>query len=193
MLFQSKNEVIIKYRNKDFAIPIVYSRRKSLTIQVEPDLSVLVKAPADVPFSLIKKFVLSRSEWITQKLDTYQNAPKPLSFSMSDKEKKHCKKEAREQIQKYVDEYAVKMGVSYGRIAIREQKTCWGSCSSKRNLNFNWKLILMPPEIMEYVVVHELSHLFEMNHSKQFWKIVETYIPDYKARKKWLKENGKRF
>lgn len=89
-----------------------------------------------------------------------------------------------------VDFYAPILAVHYNRIVLKEQKTCWGSCSSKLNLNFNWKLLLMPPEVMDYVIVHELSHLLEMNHSKNFWKVVEKVMPDYKIHRKWLKENG---
>jgi len=89
-----------------------------------------------------------------------------------------------------VDFYAKEMNVHFNRIVLKEQKTCWGSCSSKQNLNFNWKLMLMPPEIMDYVIIHELSHLLEMNHSKNFWKVVENMLPDYKIHRKWLKENG---
>ena len=87
-----------------------------------------------------------------------------------------------------VEYYARQMGVSYGRITIREQKTRWGSCSGKGNLNFNWKLTLMPPEVLDYVVVHELAHRREMNHSRDFWKIVEQVLPDYQERRKRLKE-----
>lgn len=89
--------------------------------------------------------------------------------------------------------YAKELQVHYNRIVLKEQKTCWGSCSSKQNLNFNWKLLLMPPEIMDYVIIHELSHLREMNHSKRFWKIVEDTMPNYKKHKKWLRENGRSY
>ncbi|MBR1692006.1 MAG: M48 family metallopeptidase, partial [Lachnospiraceae bacterium] len=160
-------------------------------IIIKPDLSVTVKAPNGVSFVKIKDFVLSRQDWICQKLEEYERAPEPLSQTLSEQETLRLKKEARRQITQYVAHYAGLMQAPYGRIAIKEQKTCWGSCSSKRNLNFNWKLVLMPPEIMEYVVVHELAHLFEMNHSKAFWDIVGHYLPDYKVRRRWLKENGK--
>lgn len=73
-------------------------------------------------------------------------------------------------------------------IRIKDVKSRWGSCSSKRNLNFNWRLVMAPPEVLDYVVVHELCHLKEMNHSKAFWALVESILPDYKRQREWLKE-----
>ena len=102
--------------------------------------------------------------------------------------RKDVVKKALKFIPERVEYYAELMGVSYGRITIREQKTRWGSCSCKGNLNFNWKLMLMPPEILDYVVVHELAHRKEMNHSRDFWKIVEQVLPDYQERRKRLRE-----
>ena len=95
-----------------------------------------------------------------------------------------------EYIPKRVEYFAPKIGVRYGRITIRNQKSRWGSCSSKGNLNFNCLLMLTPPEIIDYVVVHELCHRKEMNHSFQFWALVEKVLPDYRERRKWLDENG---
>ena len=83
------------------------------------------------------------------------------------------------------------MGVTYNRITIREQKTRWGSCSSAGNFNFNWKLVLMPSELLDYVVVHELAHRKEMNHSPRFWAVVEKELPDYRERREKLKKMGK--
>ncbi len=81
-------------------------------------------------------------------------------------------------------------GGSYTSITIRDQKTRWGSCSSSGTLSFNYRLIFAPPAILDYVVVHELCHLTHMNHSKDFWNMVESVLPDYKERRQWLKEHG---
>lgn len=89
--------------------------------------------------------------------------------------------------------FAKEMGVTYGRITIREQKTRWGSCSSAGNLNYNWKLVLMPGRVMDYVVIHELAHRKEMNHSARFYAVVAQQMPDYKVWQSWLKEHGREY
>ena len=101
-------------------------------------------------------------------------------------------KEAHVLIPKRVRYYAAMMGETFGRISIKNQKSRWGSCSSARNLNFNWRLMMAPLPVLDYVVVHEICHLKQMNHSRLFWAEVEKVLPDYEARKKWLDENGKR-
>ena len=99
-------------------------------------------------------------------------------------------KQAKTVIGKRVRFYAEQMGETYGRVTIKNQKKRWGSCSNARNLNFNRRLIMAPQEVLDYVVVHELCHLRQMNHSKEFWKEVELVLPDYKMHKKWLETNG---
>ncbi len=98
--------------------------------------------------------------------------------------------QAKNQIVKETRRLAKKLGVIIGRISIRDQKTRWGSCSSKKNLNFNWRLLMAPPAVLQYVIIHELTHLEQMNHSKKFWSLVAKRCPDYKTHQKWLKEHG---
>ena len=95
---------------------------------------------------------------------------------------------ARQRITRRVEYFAPLVGVTYNRIFIKEQKTRWGSCSSLGNLNFNWKLILLNEELLDYVVVHELAHRKQMNHSPTFWAEVERVLPDYRERRRRLKE-----
>ena len=99
-------------------------------------------------------------------------------------------KSALIKIRSYLDKWSPTVGIPYGRVTIREQRTRWGSCSNKRNLNFNWKLVMAPEAAMEYVVVHELCHLIHLNHSDRFWAEVRRRMPDYEVWKKWLKRNG---
>ncbi|MDO8804161.1 MAG: M48 family metallopeptidase [Elusimicrobiota bacterium] len=97
---------------------------------------------------------------------------------------------AKEMITARVGHWAAALGLEYGRVFIKDQRTLWGSCSGRKNLNFNWRLAAAPPEALDYVVIHELCHLREMNHSKRFWDLVRAACPDYKARRKWLRDNS---
>ena len=98
--------------------------------------------------------------------------------------------QALRRIRERLDVYIPRVGRSPGRVTIREQKTRWGSCSSRNNLNFNWKLIMAPPSALDYVVIHELCHLYEFNHSPRFWQLVARQMPEYESWKKWLKQHG---
>ncbi len=95
--------------------------------------------------------------------------------------------QATKQIKERLEKWSARLDVSYNKIAIRGQKTRWGSCSSKGNLNFNWKLLTAPGPVIDYVIIHELTHLKEMNHSKRFWQLVAEHCPSWREHKKWLK------
>lgn len=95
-------------------------------------------------------------------------------------------------VRERIGKYASLLGVSPAKITIREQKTRWGSCSGKGSINLNWRLIMAPIGILDYVLIHELCHMKEMNHSKSFWNHVKSILPDYSERRKWLKTNGHR-
>ncbi len=174
-------------------VKVIRSNRKTVSIEITKEAEVLVRAPYRVSDTEIQRFVNAKSEWIEKhiqmqrkRMETTQNT-KQLTYEQI----QELAEKALEVIPQRVAYYAKIMGVTYGRITIRNQKTRWGSCSSEGNLNFNCMLMLMPPEIQDYVVVHELCHRKEMNHSPRFWAEVEKILPDYQVRRKWLKENGR--
>ena len=168
---------------------IIRSARKSLSLQLKEDGSLLLRIPFSVKTADAMSFAKKNEAWILRHLGRLgsENSTKKRYTEI---EIQQYKKKLRPVLEHRVVYYAELMGVTYGRIAIRDQKTRWGSCSARGNLNFNWRLVLMPPEILDYVVVHELAHRLEMNHSSRFWTIVAQMLPDYAVRRKWLKENG---
>lgn len=171
-----------------FSYDIVYSRRKSIAIQITPEASVKVRAPYGCPRSAIESFLSEKQPWIMTHLETARKAASAPRREFSDAERRRYIELARDIFARKTAWYARIMGVTYGRISIREQKTRWGSCSSKGNLNFNCQLMRLPEELQDYVVVHELCHRKEMNHSSDFWKEVEYIMPDYQERRARLKQ-----
>ena len=168
------------------------SRRRSLSVSLMTDNRVLVKAPYGTTERTVQEFLLSKKDWITKHLEK-QNREEEKAESLgllSADEIKQIKKQARRVIPQRVEYWANKIGVTYGRIAIRLQSSRWGSCAQNGNLNFNCLLVLMPPEIMDSVVVHELCHRRHMNHSREFYDEVLQIFPNYKRCDKWLKQNG---
>ena len=165
---------------------LIRSRRKTVAIQIVKD-GVVVRAPLYMPVSVINAFVSSKQGWIQKQLANQNHG----LLSFSPEELKELAHQAKQDIPQRVARYAPMVGVSYGRITIRHQKTRWGSCSGKGNLNFNCLLMLAPETVRDYVVVHELCHLLEMNHSSRFWALVEKNMPDYKESRAWLRTHGK--
>lgn len=117
-------------------------------------------------------------------------AKKLECFSLKEAIERLYRKQARKKIKQLIDKYADRIDTDFNKLYIRNQKTKWGSCSSKNNLSFNWRLMMAPEKVVEYVVVHELLHLEEPHHSNQFWRKMEQMLPDYRDRRKWLKENS---
>ena len=181
-----------KFTCGEFEYQVIRSARKTMTLEVRRDGNVIVRAPLRTGLPRIKRFVNQKQEWVLGCLERTKEyrEEKPLSADLSEAKRNVYIRKAKETITKRASYFARLMGVSYRNITIREQKTRWGSCSSEKNLNFNWKLILAPPEVLDYVVVHELCHRLEMNHSPRFWAQVERVLPDYKVSRKWLREHG---
>ena len=174
---------------------LMYSKRKTLAVQIRADGSIVVRTPFRTPRYRIEKFLTERQDWILQTVEKQKaaHAVPGISEQLSPQEREAMIRKAGETLAARTAYFAEQMGVTYGHITIREQKTRWGSCSSKGNLNYNWKLILMPQEILDYVVVHELAHRKEMNHSARFYAVVAAQMPDYAVRQKWLREHGSEY
>lgn len=166
---------------------IIRSDRKTIAIHIMPDGSIIVRCPKRMRLEEVRSFVESKSTWIEKHLAT-RNRIEPNK--LTEEQIKNLREKARQLVTERVQYYAPFIGVRYGQISIRMQRTRWGSCSSKGNLNFNCLLALVPSEVLDYVVVHELCHLKELNHSERFWSEVSNVLPDYKVQKKWLKDNG---
>lgn len=170
---------------------LIRSRRKTLSIEIKED-TVLIRAPFSMKEAEIYRFVKEKEHWITEHLKRAEERKRQKEAvpKLTAEEVRQLAELAAEVIPQRVRFYAERMKVHYGRITIRTQKTRWGSCSSKGNLNFNCLLMLAKEEAVDYVVVHELCHLIEMNHSSAFWEQVERVMPDYKIHRQWLKDHG---
>lgn len=164
------------------------SRRKTIALHILPDGTLEVRCPTRMKKADIDAFVESKRPWIEKHLQAIQN--RPPQRPLTPPEIQALAQEAAQYLPQRVAHFAPKIGVTYGRITIRAQHTRWGSCSSKGNLNFNCLLMHMPPEVIDYIVVHELCHRKEMNHSPKFWAEVAKILPNYKEQKHWLKQNG---
>ena len=171
---------------------VIRSSRKTLSIQITEEAEIMVRAPYRMSDSEIRKYLKQHEGWVEQHLIKMKERRRQAASipRITPDRLNELADEAMSVIPDRVRYYAGKMGVTYGRITIRNQKTRWGSCSSKGNLNFNCLLMLAPPEVLDYVVVHELCHRKEMNHSPKFWQEVEKVIPDYRRWRQWLKDNG---
>ncbi len=183
--------VMINYNE----IKIIRSERRTLALQVRPDLSILVRAPIRISEKEIQRFVQKNEAWIEKKLNYFrqilENADEHGALEpFSPEEIQFFAEQALKVIPPKAEYFASLMGVKYNRITIRNQKTRWGSCSGKGNLNFNCLLALCPEAVVDYVVIHELCHIKELNHSARFWLEVEKWCPDYKKYKLWLKQEG---
>lgn len=175
-------------------VTVIRSNRKTVAIQVNSDLSVTVRAPRSASEKDIEEILKKKEAWISKHIEKIKKAKERFEAEATEKLTREkviaLAEEALKVIPERVEYFAKVIGVTYGKITIRNQKTRWGSCSSKGNLNFNCLLMLAPSEVLDYVVVHELCHRKQMNHSKAFWLEVEKVLPDYKEVRKWLKEEG---
>lgn len=245
-------EVKFSINGDDIAVQVVYSKRKTISLEIKAEGIIIARVPNFLPDKELKRIVEKNKSKLYEKYKEYclegkqqPSTPKgydeiycngaSLPFVLGEIkliiERRSGKEDARlfyrklpdgsrtltvetlsedyefirnsitgwyrryakETLAKKTAYYSKIMQTDYSRITVKEQKTRWGSCSSKGNLNFNWKLMMMPEMIIDYVVIHELAHRKHMDHSPSFWKEVEKILPDYKERRGWLKKNGRYF
>ncbi|MEE8827334.1 MAG: SprT family zinc-dependent metalloprotease [Eubacteriales bacterium] len=171
---------------------VIRSRRRSIALEIRPDQTLLVRAPYYATNTQIRGFVESRESWIDKHLARMEekNEARRLLPALTPDDIRNLGEKACADIPARIRHFAPVVGVTVGRVTIRNQRTRWGSCSAKGNLNFNCLLMLCPENVRDYVVVHELCHRLEMNHSPRFWTDVEAVLPGYREPKRWLRENG---
>lgn len=167
-----------------------HPRSRTIRLSIHRDGRVVVSAPPRASLKLVEAFVTSKISWIISKLDYFSSLPKSRVPKLSRAEimryKVLAKRLAHERLQYFNRFY----GFTYHSISIRNQKTRWGSCSKTGRINFNYKIVLLPPELADYVVVHELCHLGAFNHSQKFWDLVDRTIPNHRALRKQLRTIG---
>jgi hypothetical protein len=172
----------------DELVEIRRSRRaRSWTLTVPWGDHVVLTVPSAMPHSEIDEVLASHREWIARQRAAQSPRLRLDSRGVSEAEARVA---ARELVTMVLEEESVALGVSYQRVQIRDQRTRWGSCSARGTLSFNWRLALAPFEVLDYVVVHELCHLREPNHSARFWRLVASRRPGWRGQRAWLTTHG---
>lgn len=183
---------MMKMKIDEYNVEVRRSKRKSAAIKITADMQIVVFVPLYVSDNEIERMVISKSKWIDEHMLKVQSAIDERSKleKITFEQIKELADQAVEYIPKRVKYYAEKENFVYNKITIKNLVSRWGSCSTKGNLNFNCLLMLTPDYVIDYIVVHELCHLREMNHSEKFWAEVEKIMPDYQRAELWLKQNG---
>jgi len=179
--FVNTNNKIIEYtlrRSK---------RARNLSISIDCEAGVIAVKPWFITVGTLEKFILKKQDWILKHLNKFSKLDLKLLPRVNKREYKKYKEEIKIDVIEILEKYNKIYGFSYNKIFIKNQKTRWGSCSIRNNLNLNYRIKFLPVNLKEYIVVHELCHLKEFNHSKNFWMLVGQTIPDYKNIRKELK------
>ena len=173
----------------DFSYTVQRSKRtKRVHIDVRRDGSVVVVGPASVSQSALDSFVREKSVWVVTQINFFKTLGfRPLPTSSREDYLKH-KEQARALAEERLCFFNSLYGFSYNKLYIRNQKTCWGSCTSRKNINLNYRIIFLPERLRDYIIVHELCHLKELNHSEKFWHLVSKVFPDYHTLRNELRE-----
>lgn len=164
-------------------------RSRNLRVTISGEGELLISAPALVSRFFVESFLKERGEWIIKHMKKILNNQN-IRIPDDPRRYRDFKERARGLVKDRLAYFNQFYGFQYGTVAIRNQQSRWGSCSSKGNLNFNYRIVFLPSDESDYIVVHELCHLKEMNHSSRFWELVELTVPDYREIRKKLKSKS---
>jgi len=164
-------------------------RAKRMRLAVYCDGAVVVTSPFGIEQSIIEKFIANKKQWVLEKITFFNSIDSKSIRTFSHKDFLENKDAALTLVQERVKFYNKMFGFSFNKIFIKNQKTRWGSCSCKQNLNLNYKIVFLPQKHQDYIIVHEMCHLKEFNHSRKFWALVEKALPNYLDIKKELRNH----
>ncbi len=185
MLIMNK-EIILSGKKVEYTLKAI-KRSKRLRIVVKSGGDVIVSKPKLVPQYIVNKFLIQKSKWLLSMIEKMEKIPKKRTAKESKEDFEKYKAQALKIAETKVRHFSKIYNLKYNNIYIKNQSTRWGSCSKKGNLNFNYKIALLSDELADYLVVHEICHLGEFNHSKKFWELVAKTIPNYLVLRKQLK------
>lgn len=181
------HRIILDDRAIDYTLRS-YHRSKNIKIAIHPDGRVAVSTPPRVAIRTIEQFLMSKASWLLTHLDRVQAAPRAQTPKHTRAEIARYRLQSIEIAQSRIAKFNAHYGFSFHRVTIRNQRTRWGSCSKTGNLNFNYRIALLPSHLVDYIVVHELCHLRAFNHSPQFWMLVAQQIPEFRECRRQLRK-----
>lgn len=164
-----------------------HPRASRVRIAVHADGRVVVTRPRRLPLAVAVAFAAAQRAWIARQVEKQRQKPRLLIARGTRVDYLQLRERARQLVYARLEHFAALYELSYAGVSIRDQKSRWGSCSAKKHLSFNYRIVLLPPELADYLIVHELCHLAEMNHSARFWEMVRRVVPEYRERAKALR------
>ncbi len=182
-----RKEINLHKRKVEYTLKVSKSARR-VRLAVYCDGKFVVTAPRHADLNIVEKFIIQKSKWILDKIDSFRSFSNLFKSENSKNEYIKYKNDAHVLVEKKIEKFNKIYKFKFNKINIKNQKTRWGSCSKKGNLNFNYKIVLLPEKLADYIVVHELCHLGQFNHSNKFWNLVAKAIPDYLNNKEDLKK-----
>ena len=199
--FYLKGGNIMRHMKKEINLDgenISYVLRKSLRarrmrLAVYRDGSVVLTTPINLGENAAEKFIREKSRWLISKIYFFSQLPPNPIARHGKRDYLKYKEQALAFVTQKTEQLNTFYGYRYAKIGVRNQKTCWGSCSRKGNLNFNYKILFLPEKLQNYVIAHELCHLHEFNHSRRFWDLVDRTVPDHRELRAELRKTGLSF